>query len=318
MYSQRGVTSSSLPALEVTIALLALCSAWELYLLLRQRRMYALRTVPGPIAAAVTSITAKGRGTGALPSLVSLQESFVKSQLYGLDKSTVGITEHILGFFVTLLSLLFGALPFLYDSAAVAVAWLMPTYAGEITTTILFVSVTSLISWAFGLPLALYRIFVVEARHGFNKQTLKTFAYDTAVSFVLSFIVMAPTVAALITIYSWNPGMFFFYAWALLSILTVAFVVVYPVVISPLFNKFTPLSEGSLRDRIVSLARSEAFPVSLHLDLGSLAAVHVMSFYSLLVDSPQLSKVLVMDGSLRSSHSNAYFVGLCGAKQIVL
>jgi STE24 endopeptidase len=263
-YSQKGAEPATLPCLEVALALLSLCASFELYLLLRQRRQYALVRVPAPIASAVASLAAAGSAGTRLPSPAELQASFTKSQRYGLDKSTLGITEHVFNFLVSLAALLTGALPALYDAATVVVGRVSSDYANaEVPATIVFLALLALISWAIGLPLALYRTFVVEARHGFNKQTLATFAYDSIVSFVIYLAVMAPTVAALVSVVAWGGRFtFFVYAWALLSALLIGTVLVYPVFIAPLFNKFTPLPAGSLRDRIVALARAEAFPVS--------------------------------------------------------
>lgn len=108
--------------------------------------------------------------------------------------------------------------------------------------------------------------------------------------------------------------MFFLWAWGFASVLIVSLVLLYPVAIAPLFNRFSTLSAGSsLRARIIDLARSQKFPVRL-----PCAYRFAADFMRLRPSRSQLSKVLVMDGSARSAHSNAYFIGLCGAKQIVL
>ena len=127
--------------------------------------------------------------------------------------------------------------------------------------------------------------------------------------------ITAPVVAALITVVNWAGDSFFLYAWGLISALMIGLTVLYPVAIAPLFNRFSPLPENSsLRARIIELAQRQQFPVSAGAqNVLSCDAFDPADFCIL-----QLSKVVVMDGSARSAHSNAYFVGLCGAKQIVL
>lgn len=163
----------------------------------------------------------------------------------------------------------------------------------QIIRSIAYVSITYLLHSVVDIPLDLYFHFVVEERHGFNKQTPTMYARDTLLSWVTGFLIGSPFIAMLVWIIRWAGDAFVSYlALFLLGWVLVA-QILYPLVIQPLFNKLTPLPEGLLRDRVFALANSLRFP---------------------------LRHVYALDGSRRSSHSNAYFYGMLpgGSKHIVL
>jgi len=140
-------------------------------------------------------------------------------------------------------------------------------------------------------PFSLYSTFVIEERHGFNKQTLGLFFTDKLKGIALGIAIGGPTLSALIYIIKWGGEHFYFWVWLFLLIFSLFMLTIYPIFIAPLFNKFTPLEEGDLRTEIERLASSIQFP---------------------------LTKLFVIDGSKRSGHSNAYFYGLFKNKRIVL
>nr|AAB61028.1 A_IG002N01.21 gene product [Arabidopsis thaliana] len=141
------------------------------------------------------------------------------------------------------------------------------------------------------LPFSLYSTFVIESRHGFNKQTIWMFIRDMIKGTFLSVILGPPIVAAIIFIVQKGGPYLAIYLWAFMFILSLVMMTIYPVLIAPLFNKFTPLPDGDLREKIEKLASSLKFP---------------------------LKKLFVVDGSTRSSHSNAYMYGFFKNKRIVL
>jgi STE24 endopeptidase len=141
------------------------------------------------------------------------------------------------------------------------------------------------------LPFALYSTFVIEARHGFNKQTIWLFFRDMLMGLGLMVAVGPPIVAAIIIIVQKGGPYLALYLWAFMLVLSLVLMALYPILIAPLFNKFTPLPEGELRGKIEQLASSLKFP---------------------------LKKLFVIDGSTRSSHSNAYMYGFYNSKRIVL
>jgi len=140
------------------------------------------------------------------------------------------------------------------------------------------------------LPETLYSQFVLEARFGFNRSTIKTFLLDTIKEGILSVVLGIPILLALV-FFILNLSLWWLWASVFLASVMLVISLVYPLWIAPLFNKFTPLPEGDLRDRILKLAKDCHFP---------------------------LQGVFIMDGSRRSAHSNAYFTGFGNLKRIVL
>ncbi|RYR23904.1 hypothetical protein Ahy_B02g057392 isoform D [Arachis hypogaea] len=141
------------------------------------------------------------------------------------------------------------------------------------------------------LPFSLYSTFVIEARHGFNKQTIWLFFRDMIKGMLIAIVIGPPIVAAIIVIVQKGSPYLAIYLWGFMLVLSLVMMTIYPVLIAPLFNKFTPLPDGTLREKIEKLAASLKFP---------------------------LKKLFVVDGSTRSSHSNAYMYGFFKNKRIVL
>lgn len=134
----------------------------------------------------------------------------------------------------------------------------------------------------------------------------------------LTTAISIPIVTVLVLLVDRAGATFFLYAWLFLASVIIGLTLLYPVAIAPLFNRFSPLPQGSsLQARITDLARQQGFPVCVKLlhDPRTACAFPSAAPFAIAL---QLSKVLVMDGSTRSAHSNAYFVGLCRDKQIVL
>ena len=151
--------------------------------------------------------------------------------------------------------------------------------------------VGAVISTIIDLPWSLYSTFVLEEKHGFNKQTLGFYAKDKVKKFFVSQAIMAPLLGTAIYIIKSGGDYFFIYLWLFCFVVTLLLMTVYPDYIAPLFDKFEPLPEGRLRTEIEKLAASIDFP---------------------------LTKLYVVEGSKRSAHSNAYFFGFYKNKRIVL
>ncbi|CAI5935536.1 unnamed protein product, partial [Closterium sp. NIES-65] len=141
------------------------------------------------------------------------------------------------------------------------------------------------------LPFALFSTFVIEQRHGFNKQTLLGFIKDRILGILLMVVILPPVLAACIRIVQVGGNLVAVYLWLFMLAFSLFMLTIYPVAIAPLFNKFTPLEAGTLRSKIEGLAGSLSYP---------------------------LKKIFVMDGSQRSAHSNAYLYGFFKNKRIVL
>ena len=131
----------------------------------------------------------------------------------------------------------------------------------------------------------------MEEKHGFNKTTPQLFVSDLIKGWGLAFVLGAPFLAAFLSIFNWAGDRFVPWLMAFMISFQLLMVVLYPTVIQPLFNKLSPLPEGPLRTRIEALASKLKFP---------------------------LKHLYEIDGSKRSSHSNAYFFGLPWAKHIVI
>lgn len=162
---------------------------------------------------------------------------------------------------------------------------------GEISTGIIFFGVLIFITDILSLPFSLYSTFVIEERYGFNKTTAKTFFIDKMKQYFLMMIIGIPVISLVLYFF----GNFGDYAWLYVWVFLVSFsVVMQPIFnsfIAPMFNKFTPLEEGPLLDKIKAYLSKVDFPVK---------------------------RLEVMDGSKRSSHSNAYFSGIGKNKRIAL
>jgi STE24 endopeptidase len=218
-------------------------------------------------------------------------EKFDKSRAYGLDKSSFGFFRGAYNQVEATLFLILGYMPFMWTLSGQTLDHFGFDGSNEISRAIVLLTLTSIRDTIFGLPFSLYSTFVIEERHGFNKQTLGLFFMDKLKSFVLFMVIGYPITAALIYVIRWGGEFFYLYVWLFLLAFSIIMMTIYPVLIMPLFNKFTPLEEGPLRTRIEALAASLSFP---------------------------LTKLFVCDGSKRSNHSNAYFYGFLNSKRIVL
>ncbi|KAJ0395545.1 hypothetical protein P43SY_003013 [Pythium insidiosum] len=238
------------------------------------------------------SETEKAEDEGEKKSLIDATlEKFDKSRAYGLDKSTFGFVSGAYTQIESTAFLLLGYLPFMWMASGRALEYVGVDPSHEVFRTLMLLTLTTIRDTIVGLPFSLYSTFVIEARHGFNKQTLKLFFTDKLKTFMLFIVIGYPVIAALIYVIRWGGELFYFYVWAFLFVFSIVMITIVPVFIMPLFNKFTPLEEGELRSRIEALASSLSFP---------------------------LTKLFVVDGSKRSSHSNAYFFGFFKSKRIVL
>jgi len=141
-----------------------------------------------------------------------------------------------------------------------------------------------------GLPFTLWRKFRLEARFGFNRATPGLFLADTLKVLLLSLALGTPVAAATLWIMGHAGPAWAWWAWGLWVVFNVLILWLFPTVIAPLFNKFTPLDNAEMTQRIASLAQRSGFT---------------------------LNGLFVMDGSRRSAHSNAYFTGIGRAKRIV-
>ena len=155
-----------------------------------------------------------------------------------------------------------------------------------------FILSIMLIASIIDLPFSIYRNFILEERFGFNRMTIKTFTGDLIKELILTLALGIPLVYSILYLMNMNAigDYWWVYVWVILSIFTITMMWIYPTFIAPIFNKFKPLENNSLRSRIDNLLDRTGF--------GS-------------------DGIFVMDGSKRSSHGNAYFTGIGRNKRIV-
>ena len=142
-----------------------------------------------------------------------------------------------------------------------------------------------------GLPLDWYDQFRLEERFGFNTTTQKLWWLDRLKGLLLGIALGYPLLVLVLKLVEWTGPWWWLWAWGALLGFQLLMLVLAPVLILPLFNKFTPLPEGSLRERLLKLAERTRF---------------------------RARSIQVMDGSKRSRHSNAFFTGFGGFRKIVL
>jgi len=206
-----------------------------------------------------------------------------KAADYTVAKGRVGLIETAIDPLIFLL-LTFGGVLGLLDQA------LRNTVgAGHLQGLLLFGGV-GLIGFVIGLPLSLYRTFRIEARFGFNKMTWRLWLADLLKGTLLAVAIGAPLLFAVLWLLEFMGPRWWFYVWLVWLGFNLLILVLYPTVIAPLFNKFSPLADDSLKARIEALLSRCGF---------------------------SSSGLFVMDGSKRSGHGNAYFTGFGRAKRIV-
>ena len=143
---------------------------------------------------------------------------------------------------------------------------------------------------AFALPLDWYYQFRLEARFGFNTATARLWWTDKLKGLLLSLLLGYPLLVLILFLVDWTGDHWWLWAWGVVLLFQFVMAVLAPVIILPLFNKFTPLPEGALRERLVALAQRTGF---------------------------KAGGIQVMDGSKRSLHSNAFFIGFGRFRKIV-
>uniref|UniRef100_A0A0C9QWP0 CAAX prenyl protease n=1 Tax=Wollemia nobilis TaxID=56998 RepID=A0A0C9QWP0_9CONI len=261
------------PYLEAVVGFMIFMYFFETYLDVRQHTSLKLPHLPKPLEGVVS------------------QEKFEKSRAYSIDKSRFHFVHAAVTIIGDSVILLFKVLPWLWQKSEIIVTKFGLDPENEIIHTLAFLAAITLWSQFIDLPFSLYSTFVIEARHGFNKQTIWLFFRDMIVSLGLTVLLGPPIIAAMIIIVQKGGPYLAIYLWAFMLVLSLVMMTLYPILIAPLFNKFTPLPEGELRSKIEKLASSLKFP---------------------------LRKLFVIDGSTRSTHSNAYMYGFYNNKRIVI
>ena len=212
------------------------------------------------------------------------QEKMKKIDEYSNIKLIYSLCTMIISRIIILLFLCLGFYPWL---VSVFNGWTQNLYF----LVILFFFTDDLLDTVLSIPGDLYFHFGIEKKFGFNKMTLGLWFSDLIKDLILSFVIKAVMLIVLVFVFKTFADMWWLPIWCFMILFSLAMQVIYPQFIAPLFNKFSPLPDGELRDKLTSLL--------------------VKSGY-------KPDGLFVVDSSKRSTHSNAYFTGMGKAKRIVL
>ena len=169
--------------------------------------------------------------------------------------------------------------------------WVQAYHQGPVITGIIYIAILVFLKAVISLPFSIYSTFVIEERFGFNQTTWSIFVKDLIKGLVLAVILGGPLLAGILAFFEYAGAGAWLYCWIAVTLYMLAVQYIAPTWIMPIFNKFTLLEEGELKQTIFSYARSIDFP---------------------------LENVFVMDGSKRSKKSNAFFTGFGKHRRIVL
>jgi STE24 endopeptidase len=209
-----------------------------------------------------------------------------KAADYTLAKGRFGLVSTAFGAAVLLGWTLLGGLDALNESVRDAVQPRFGAMGYQLALLVAF----ALIGGALDLPFSLYGTFRIEQRFGFNRLTPKLYLIDLAKGLAIGAVVGLPLVALILWIMGAAGPWWWLWAWVAWAAFQLLMLVLYPTVIAPWFNRFEPLPDESLRERVQALMRRCGFSAK---------------------------GLFVMDGSKRSAHANAYFTGLGAAKRVV-
>jgi len=212
------------------------------------------------------------------------REKYRKSQEYLKENTRFGLITDSIATPVTIAFILLGGFN-LVDQFA------RSFHLGTIPTGLIFAGVLMLGSQIVAIPFSIYSTFVIEEKYGFNKTTPRTFVLDILKAWVLTAVIGGILFSAVLWFFKEAGPWAWAYCWIAVTLFQIFLLFVAPVVIMPIFNKFTPLEDGELRAAIEEYAKKQDF---------------------------KLKGVFTMDGSRRSTKSNAFFTGFGRFRRIVL
>lgn len=215
---------------------------------------------------------------------VYARDAYEKSQRYTRARTRFGLLTGTFDLLVLLAFWFLGGFDLLD-------LWLRGLGFGPILTGLLFIGALMLGKSLLDLPFSVYSTFVIEERFGFNRTTPRTFVLDLVKGLSLAVVIGAPAAAAVLWFFERAGSLAWLYCWLLATVLILTLLFVFPIWIMPLFNKFEPLEEGDLRQALSEYAAATGFA---------------------------LRDIFVIDGSRRSSRSNAFFTGFGRNKRIAL
>jgi len=208
---------------------------------------------------------------------------YVKSQEYTKAKTGLSLISSTVTTLFTLAFILLGGFN-IVDQLARSLGF------GPVLTGIIFTAILLSLTFVLGLPFTIYSTFVIEERFAFNRTTPGTFILDIIKTILLAILLGVPLLALILWFFEATGTNAWLYCWLAVVTFTVLVQFIAPVVILPLFNKFSPLKEGELKQHILAYAEKEHF---------------------------HLKGIFTMDGSKRSTKLNAFFTGFGRFRKIV-
>lgn len=212
------------------------------------------------------------------------EEKYRKSQEYLKENTRFGLITDSITTPAVIIFILLGGFNWV-DQFSRTLNW------GPIATGLVFAAILLLASQILGLPFSVYSTFVIEEKYGFNKTTPKTYVLDMLKGWLLAIIIGIPVFSAVLWFFERTGPMAWAYCWGALTVIQIFLMFIAPVVIMPIFNKFVPLEDGELKGAIEDYAKKQGF---------------------------KMKGVFSMDGSKRSTKSNAFFTGFGRFRRIVL
>jgi len=222
-----------------------------------------------------------------IPSFVKKyinKESYTRSIQYSITNGKFALINETAGALFLLLLILSGFFGIVDN-------YLYSLNIGSYLHGLLFIFSIGLIFVFFSLPFSLYSQFVIEERFGFNKMTLALFFLDRIKALIISIIIALPLYFVLLWLLEVAGSWWWLLAFGFYTLFQLFITIIYPTLIAPLFNKFIPIEDGSLKNKINALLKKVQY---------------------------KSKGIFMMDGSKRSKHSNAYFTGIGKTKRIVL
>ena len=212
------------------------------------------------------------------------EEKLRRSSAYTLDTSRLGLWDSLFDN-ALLIIFLFGGVIAWYDRFIAGLG------GSAIVTAIAFFLLLAWCSTLLGIPFDLYGTFRIEARYGFNSTTPRLWITDFFKSQTIGALLLTVLIATVFSLIQWSPGHWWIWVWGFMALFTLFMMFISPYVIEPLFNTYEPVTEPGLEEDIRVMMEKAGLKVG---------------------------KVLQMDASKRSGHSNAYFTGIGRVKRIVL
>lgn len=210
--------------------------------------------------------------------------TYRKSIDYTVAKTRFGLVQHCYDASVLMMVILSGLLPWLYSSLSALLGMGIWGQAGVLFLVAVLLSIP-------GLPFDWWGTFRLEERFGFNQSSQTLWFVDKLKGLLLGFVIGYPLLALLIFLVISAGALWWVWGFVIFFLFQLLMVVVYPMFIMPLFNTMEPLADGELKDRLFALADRTGF---------------------------KANTILVIDGSKRSAHSNAFFAGFGRFRRIVL